>query len=158
MEDIRQYIFSVIAAAIICAVLSQISAAAGKNGGIIKLISGLFLAFTVIHPIADLQIDALSSYTLGITDDARAAISAGENYARDSLASVIKQETEAYILDKASTLGAEITVEIILSSDSPPVPEQACIQGAVSPSAKAKLQMLIAEDIGIAKEYQIWIQ
>lgn len=158
MEGIRQYIFSVTAAAIICAVLTHISAGAGKSSAIIKLICGLFLAFTVIRPVADIQIEELSLYTQSITDEAEQAIGIGEDFAQMSLGSIIKQETEAYILDKASLLDADITVEIILTDDLQPVPGEVYIHGAVSPSAKSKLQKIISEDIGIAKEYQIWIQ
>lgn len=158
MEILRQYIISVTAASIICAVLTHITAGAGKSREIVKLICGLFMAFTVIRPVADIQIEELSSYTLSITEDAQEAVTAGENFAQDSLCAIIKQETETYILDKASQLGAAITVEVVLRNDSQPIPEEVYIHGAVSPSAKSKLQKLIAEDIGIEKEYQIWIQ
>lgn len=156
MESLRQYIFSVTAAAVICAVLTHISAGAGKSSGIIKLLCGLFLAFTVIRPIADIQIDEFTDYTLRIEEDAEEAISAGEDFAQNSLAAIIKQETEAYILDKASALGAEIRIDVILSDDT--VPKEVYIQGNLSPYAKSKLQEILSEDIGIAKEYQIWIQ
>lgn len=158
MESLRQYIFSVTAASIICAVLTHITAGAGKSREIVKLITGLFLAFTVIRPVADIQIEELSVYTLGITDEAQEAVTSGEVFAKDSLSAIIKQETEAYILDKASALGAEITVDVVLRGDPQPIPEEVYILGSVSPSVKAQLQKTIAEDIGIAKEYQIWIQ
>lgn len=156
MESLREYIFSVTAAAVICAVLTHISAGAGKSSGIIKLLSGLFLALTVIRPITDIQIDELTDYTLRIEEDAQQAINTGEDFAQESLATIIKQETQAYILDKASVLGAEIRIDVVLDDDA--IPKEVYIQGAVSPYAKSKLQKIISEDIGIAKEYQIWIQ
>ncbi len=156
MDALREYIFSVTGAAVICAVLTQLSAGAGKHSTMIRLLGGLFLTFTVIRPVADIRFDDWSDYTLYIQEDAQEAISAGEDFAGESLEAIIKQETQAYILDKASSLGAEITVEVILDGES--VPKEVYIQGEISPYAKSKLQDILLEDVGIAKENQIWIR
>lgn len=156
MEALRQYIFSVTAAAVICAVITHISTGAGKSSAIIKLLCGLFLTFAVIRPIADIQFEELSDYTLSISDDAQEAIHAGEDFASGALSAVIKQETEAYILDKASSLGADVGVDIVLDNDA--IPKEVYLTGDISPYAKQKLQQFLSQELGIAKEYQIWIQ
>lgn len=156
MDGIRQYILSVVAAAIICAILRSILGDKGNTAGMVKLICGLFLAFTVVRPIAEIQIGELALFTDGIEAEARQAVSAGEIYAWESMAAIIKAESEAYILDKAKSLGAELTVEVTVSSDASPVPTAARITGAVSPAAKTQLQTILEEDLGIPKECQIW--
>ncbi|MFR3325850.1 MAG: hypothetical protein ACLTR8_15535 [Oscillospiraceae bacterium] len=44
----------------------------------------------------------------------------GENLARDSMADIIKEETEAYILDKAADLHANLRVEVAVGEDNLP--------------------------------------
>lgn len=156
MDDLRQYIFSVIAAAVVCSVMVHIRSGTGQQNGLIRLLCGLFLSLTVIRPIADIRIEELSEYSLNYRNEALEAVSAGEDFARESLDQIIKRETEAYILDKAASYGADISVEIVLDPDL--VPAEAYIQGTISPYARSQMQKILSEDIGIAKEYQIWIQ
>lgn len=158
MEEIRQYIFSITAASIICAMLTHLSSGKGKTSELIKMLCGIFVILTVIRPVAQVRIDEFSEYGLSISADAREAVSEGEIYASNSISAIIKQETQAYILDKAAELNADITVDIVLSKDPQPVPKEVYIQGSVSPTAKNTLQEYISEDIGIPKECQIWIQ
>lgn len=157
MEALREYFLSVTAAAVICGILTSLLGTKGTAGSMVKLICGLFLAFTVIRPIADIQIEDFALFTAEISDDAQAAVSMGEDFNRDSLAEIIKDETEAYILDKARILGAELQVDVTLSRDSQPVPVEVLISGDISPYGKTQLQEIIAEDLGIAKENQLWI-
>lgn len=157
MDAIRQYFLSVTTAAIICAVLKALPGSKGITGGIVKLICGLFLAFTVIRPVTDIRIEDFSVFIGDISADAQTAISIGEDFSRDNLAALIKEEAEAYILDKAQALNADIQVTVAVSRDSQPSPEEVYITGNVSPYIKAQLQKIITEDLGVAKEYQIWI-
>ena len=78
----------------------------------------------------------------------------GENLARDSMAEIIKSETEAYILDTARSLQAEVTVEVSVNEEN--VPDSVTVSGAVSPYVRRQLQRIIESDLGIAKENQKW--
>ena len=79
----------------------------------------------------------------------------GENLARDSMADIIKEETEAYILDKAADLHANLRVEVAVGEDN--LPAAFTISGEASPYARRQIQAMIANDLGISKENQKWI-
>ena len=69
---------------------------------------------------------------------------------------IITDKTCAYILDKAETLRAQLTVQVILSDEELPVPERIYLTGQASPYARSMLQRLIEEELGVPKERQIW--
>ena len=103
MEALRQYVISVVAAAMLCGIVVRLFPnGSGKQMG--KLICGLFLAYTVLSPISRVDFSKLPDFSLRYMDDAEDAAAMGENLARDSMADIIKEETEAYILDKAADL------------------------------------------------------
>jgi hypothetical protein len=52
---------------------------------------------------------------------------------------------------------ADIQVEVTVSTDALPIPVGVRIIGNVSPYVRTKLQQTLAEDLGIAKENQVWI-
>ena len=75
---------------------------------------------------------------------------------KEAIAAGIKSRTQAYILDKAMALELQLQVEVVLSEDEIPVPEEVRLAGKASPYAKARLQQIIKEDLGIDKEHLIW--
>lgn len=156
IEGIKSYLLGVFAAAIICAIVTRLMGDKGTHGAIAKLIAGLFLAFTVIHPVASVDLSGLTDWADGYSDDASEAVAAGESQMKSALAAGIKSRTEAYILDKAAALNVELKVEVTLSDDDIPVPTDISLFGKVSPYAKARLQAIISEDLGIEKERQTW--
>lgn len=157
MEGIRQYIVSVTAAAILCAVLRQLLPEKGLTSSLLKLVSGIFLAFVVISPVKNVDIDSFTVYVDAISLEGESLSAEGEDMAADAMACIIKDRTEAYILDKAKSLNASLAVEVELSADSLPVPETVRLNGTVSPYARSVLETMLAEELGIAKENQIWI-
>jgi hypothetical protein len=69
---------------------------------------------------------------------------------------IIKENLEAYILDKASALQLDVDVDIVLTEDLPPAPDSVTIIGNASPYNKQVFQAFLVEEIGIPKEQQIW--
>ena len=59
METIRQYLLSVICACVIIAIVKAIVGEKASSSGIIKLIAGAFLIFTVIAPVVRMQFASL---------------------------------------------------------------------------------------------------
>ena len=157
MEAIRGYLLSVTGAAVICAVVSALLGKKGTISAMGKLLTGIFMAITVISPLAKIQLSNADALWDDLSVDAAAAVAAGEEAANIELRAGIKSQTEAYILDKAASYAAELTVEVTLSDDDPPLPCAVRLTGSVSPYAKRQLQQLIAEDLGIPKEAQTWI-
>ena len=157
MEDIRAYILSVVASAVICGSLQTLF---GKKGGTATLISalcGIFMAFMLITPLRELDFSVYGDYFSGFMDEAEAVVQEGENDALQEQRTFIKKETEAYILDKAVSLGADISVSVTVSDSAPLTPIKITIKGAVSPYVKKVLKSYLEEQFGIPEEAQKWI-
>lgn len=155
MEGLRGYILSVISAAFVLAILNTLVDKKGSAGMLLRLIGGLFLTFTLISPVIDLDFTGIFDYLEEFSESGSDAAVSGELMAREEYRTIIKDKLEAYILDKAKDLGLDLTVEVTLGDDD--VPEEVIIRGVASPYGKARLQQMITQDLGIAKENQLWI-
>lgn len=156
MAAISEYILSVAGAAIVCAVVLRLLDGKGSAVGIAKMVTGIFMALTVITPITQVRLSDALNLLPDISDDGRAAVAQGEASAKKALAESISAQAEAYILDKAAQLGVTLSVEVELSEDAIPVPVGVRLQGNISPYAKSRLQRILTEDLGIDREDQIW--
>lgn len=155
MEALREYVLSVVSAAILCGMVCSISGTKGSTGAVLKLVSGLILTFAVIRPIAQVRLEELTLFTADLALEAEAASAMGEEIYKEYVSEIIKEETEAYILDKAQSLNAALTVDVRLDAQN--IPEEVTVSGQFSPYAKQKLQSIIETELGIPKERQIWI-
>ncbi len=156
MGGLGEYLLGVCGAAVLCAVVTGLL---GKNGSMnagIKLMCGCFMLLTLLAPVVGIRLGSLDVVFADVSEEAEAIRESGENSARQELVSIISQQTQAYILDKAEDLGASITVQIQCSSDTIPVPESAQITGNVSPYAKKRLTDILREDLGIPGEALTW--
>lgn len=156
MDSIKNYLISVIAAAIISGIATSIVGKKGTVGSVTKLITGLFLIITVISPWKKLPTDALSKLFPDDTAQASDVVAHGEITAKNEMAAIIKSQLEAYILDKASLMDLDIEVQITMSGTQPPTPESVAIKGVVAPYGKQRLEQILCNDLGIAKENQFW--
>ena len=119
----------------------------------------MFLTVSLLQPLSELDFSSLSAHWLQPQDQSGEAIAAlGKEASQNLLASRIKQEAEAYILDKAASLDASVTAEVILSDGDIPVPTEIILVGSVDAAVKTRLEQIILQDLGIAKENQLWIQ
>lgn len=156
MDSIKNYLISVIGAALISGIASSVVGKKGVVGSLIKLITGLFLMITVIAPWTKLRIKDLSAFYSDFSVEASHITAEGEAIANQEIASIIKSQVEAYILDKASALNLNLEVEVKMSATQPPIPESITLKGTVSPYAKHYLEDILCNDIGIAKENLLW--
>lgn len=158
MESMKQYFISITTCAILCAIVTGISGKDNVSSKIVKMLCGLFLTFTLIRPVTEIRFDEFTYYSHTFSENTQAVIAAGEDYRINQLSAIIKEETEAYILDKAQALNCTLDVEVIVEKSDQPVPTEVYITGNLSHSAKETLRQVIEEDLHIAKENQIWIQ
>ena len=156
MDGVRQYITSVTAAALICAIAAGL-VPKGTARELVRLLCGIVLAVTVIRPLAGWDYTQLPDITSLPLREAEAAAAAGEKMAKQSAAQFIKEESEAYILDKAAGMDAKLTVEVTVSDSGTPVPVAAKLSGAVSPVVRQQLEGILQTDLGITRENQTWI-
>ena len=153
MEALRQYILSVVAAALLCGLVTGVMPS-GRAKQIIRMVCGLFLAYTVLQGLTGMEW-RMPQWTDLAADDARQAAALGESIGEESRAKIISEQTRAYILDKAAALGLALEAEVTL--DEGLVPRSVTIRGQAAPYERRQLQSTIALELGIPKEKQQWI-
>ena len=158
MSSVGAYILRITAAAVICGLISGIVGTKGALAAVVKLMTGLFLCFTVISPFLKVNVGNLSEYLEDLQVSGDEIVADGETAAKKELETIIKFKTEAYILDKAASYGAVLAVEVTVDTSLVPVPNGIRISGGISPYGKKQLQQIIANDLGIALEAQIWTE
>lgn len=156
MEPIKTYLLSVCGAAVVCGVANRFLGNKGGTAASGKLLTGLFLAITVLQPLASLNVDVLEGFAYDVDTQAQRAVQRGEEDTKKALAQIIKDRTAAYILQKAQALRVDISVEVILSDDISPIPNKVYLSGTVSPYVRQQLQTMMEQELGIAKENQVW--
>lgn len=156
MDGLGTYILSITAAAVLCTLSIEFAGKTGTLSAILRLVCGIIMASVVIRPLGDLWVPDLSEYFEDLDAQVTAAVMAGTNQTREELARCISEECCTYIQDKAKELGASLSVYVELDDSTVPVPIRIILEGEVSPSARSRLEIIIAEDIGIGKEDQIW--
>lgn len=157
MSDTGAYLLRIVAAAIICGIATSLVGTKGSLGSTLKLVCGIFISITLISPLVNLQIADMTDYFDDLKVDASDMVVQAEEGTRRQIAERIKQQTQSYILDKAETYGAHLTVEVSVEASGLPVPNGVTISGDASPYAKAQLQKLIVENFGISPEAQQWL-
>lgn len=155
MEGLRQYILSVVAAALICSLVSCVMPQ-GKARQLLRLLCGAVLTTVVLGPLMGIDNIPLSDFLEQWEVDAAYYTDQGEQMTQDALAESIKGQTEAYILDKADALGTAIQAEVTLSQSDPPVPVSVTLTGEASPYVRSRLEAILESDLGIAKENLKW--
>lgn len=157
VEAIRQYILSVTAAAVFCGIAAKLLGKKGAIASVGRLLTGLFLVFTVISPWIKFHITDLISYADILHWDASQAVDTGKSTAEQTMKAIIKSKLEAYILDKAAVLAADLKVEVTLDDGEMALPVSVRIEGQTSPYARQSLERMIEVELGISKEEQVWI-
>ena len=158
MNSVGAYILRLTAAAVICGLISGIVGTKGTLASVVKLITGLFLCFSVISPVLKVNVTSFTRYLEDLQVSGDEIVAEGENEVKKELETIIKSKTEAYILDKAASYGAEVAVEVSVDTSQMPVPDAVRVSGQISPYGKKQLQQIIANDLGIALEAQIWTE
>lgn len=125
----------------------------GPGKELVKLLSGLFLTITVICPMLKFDIPDITEYFQSYSQEAAYSSGIGEKLAEEAMAEIIKEESEAYILDKAADFHADLSVEVSVKEM---YPVAVILEGSISPYAKSQLEAILENDLGITKENQLW--
>ena len=155
--DMGKYLLSLITAALLCGIATSLLGDKGTLGTVIKFLAGIYMTLSIVAPWGQLRLGELTSLKDQITADSERVSLSGQNAARDAMADSIIASTKSYILDKADSLGVQLTVEVLLDDSAIPVPSGVRIRGNISPYNKEKLSTIIETDLGIPTEAQIWI-
>lgn len=156
MDGIREYLLGVVAAALMCGVVTSFLGNKGMLGAVIKLLSGLLMVLVVVRPWVSISLDKWFDWTENVMADGQEFVLSGEAMAKDAYRAGIKQQLEAYIVDEAKALDCTITAEVILTDEAIPAPQSVALYGSISPYARRVLSDILTEDLGIKQEDQIW--
>ena len=154
----KAYLIEITAAAILAALIRKLAPKSGAGRGA-RLGAGLLVLLCLLQPLGRFYRDgtALFSRDWGQIDPmASDEVSKEANRLMESL---ITQQAEAYILDKARAMGleAEVTVTVHLE-DRYPVPWVVTIRGSPTGQQKSALETEIQDALGIPPERQEWLQ
>lgn len=155
MDSLRQYILTVIAAAIICSVISPLTSKKTTVHTVLKLVSGIFLVITIIKPFQPYSKFDFSDIYNGLEVTADEYVQDGVLYASAQKETFIIENVQSYILDRAKELDVNIDVTVELDPDTT-MPNIVYLSGNVSPLKKSRLQQIITDALGIPEEQQIW--
>lgn len=156
MDAVRAYLLRVTVVALLGGIVNGFAAKRVSLAPIVKFLCSLMMAVVLLTPVASVRLDSLGSFWDGIVSQGDAAAFAGYTAAQDACGEIIKERVTAYILDKAESYGAELTVDVILDDSIPPVPCSIKLSGRISPYGKSALTNMIEKDLGINAEDQIW--
>ena len=135
MDKIAAYALSVIGAALVLGIIKGI----GGNGFLLQLMGGLFLTIVIVQPLAEFEFSSLADYVDGFSLEGQQIAAAGSEMGDEACKSVIKQELEAYILDKAKNLGTELEVELTLDEND--LPAQVQLHGEISSGSRMSITL-----------------
>ena len=157
MANVRSYILSIVAVAVICAIIKTLLTDKTTIGMIAKLLCGIFMTTTIIAPVTQIRFYSITDYFEDLSTASDIYVKAGKAAADDHVSGIIKSQVEAYILDKANHLGLNISLEVELDDSNYKVPCGVKIQGTVPPYAKEVMSAYMEDSLGIARENQLWM-
>ena len=157
MSEIKQYILSIVCMGTLCGIIQLSFSGKNSTSSAVRLITGLVLTVTVLSPLMHIDVLDLESILHLASIETQGIVAEGEQAAEDQMATLIKQRTESYIMEKAKDFGLGICADVELENTMPPVPRRVTVIGPVTPYAKKQLSLCMREDLEIAEENQIWI-
>ncbi len=157
MDPVKDYLLRVIAAAVICAMARSLLGNRGTASAMARLAAGVILTLVVWKPILSLRMPEDLEFRDFSWPDTASAVEAGVAHRRKQEAAFIREQTQAYIRDKAASMGLVLTVEAELTSEDPPTPAAVTLTGSFTRAQRAMLTATIREELGIGEEAQEWI-
>ena len=156
MINVRTYILSILFAAIISGIVTNLFPKKSAQSALIQMLAGIFITVTVISPWKKIQFSGVADFIDTIEIASSSSVTDGSEAYNQAVRSGIIDRAEAYVLEKAALLGADLEISVSLSNSTPATPVSAKISGKISPFAKKQLVQIMINDLGIPEESQIW--
>lgn len=156
MTAAGQYICGITAGAMLCGIVCGLLRDSPVHS-LAKLVCGVMMTVAFLRPLTQHFDWDISNIAIPELNAGKEFASHGEEITQNAMGEIISERIQAYILDIAVSIGAEISVEVELGNTSPPIPECVYITGELSPYQKLQLEEIIQEDLNIPRENQIWI-
>jgi hypothetical protein len=145
----------VISAAVLCTIVIKITENKGSISFLIKILAGIFLSTSVLTPMLHISFAPITEYINEIQTEASFVTDAGVQDTSEKKEIFIKNQLEAYIVDKAKDMNLSIEAQIELNEDM--IPVKVLLQGNASPYYRMKMESYITDTLGIQKEDQVWM-
>ena len=159
MGAVRSWLLAVIAVSLLCAVADALIPSGGvKRVG--RLVCGLVLMGAILSPVASLDVEGSQRWLESCLASVRSQEAELEDRVNGQMKVIIEREYAAYIVDKAAQLGLECTVrvECRLSEEGLYLPLRAEAEGLWTASAQEEMIRIIAEDLGVPAQRQIYLE
>jgi len=153
MDAWKEYVLSVVTVALACSIVLQILPDSGRKE-LLHIVCGVILTMVILRPVSDLRPEDLGDLLQYENVSAEPYLAAGESTASEVKKQYITNACEAYILNKAKAMGAEIVPAITLDEECLPVSAE--IHGTADPQLREALERILMVDMGITKENQRW--
>lgn len=124
---------------------------------IASLCCGLLLTVCVLKPLVQIEPETIAQSISKMQMDSQTQAAQVEVKNKQLVCQIIKEKTQAYILDKAQLLGLTLTAEVSVGGkDTYPYPTKVDLTGYASQAQKKTLTAIIEENLAITEENQIW--
>ena len=155
VEALNQLVLRLIVCSMICGVLLSL-VQEGHHSSLMRMLCSMFLGLILLESLSGERWNLNFDFT-------REAVEIGKSYAvegsamrEQTQAQRITQLLESYILEKAKQYDTELEVQITLNEAL--LPERITLYGQTDPQTRQVLSAYISQELGIAKEHQLWTQ
>ena len=157
-EALRAWLNAVIYTGVICGIALMITPG-GRVKKALTVLCGAAMCVAFISPLAGIDLDGYSETLAGFKLEAEAFAAQGESYSKNLNRTIIEDECEAYILDKAEKLGVqldEVEVLAVWSDEGYWYPSEAAIKGSLNQDQRERMSAYIEAELGISTDKQQW--
>ena len=156
MDWIRNWLFSIVCAAMIAAVAEALSPK-GFPQTLSRYAGGLLVLLAVLAPVKRLDADVIGDMMADLKGKYGGYTEAFSQQNEEVAKAIIAQETAAYISDKAAGLGitqCRVEVRCRMTEEGFPAPETVRVEGCGEEYAWQALSKTITADFAIEREAQ----
>ncbi|MCQ2420747.1 MAG: hypothetical protein MJ118_06400 [Clostridia bacterium] len=156
MRGVYDYLLSVITASFFCSlVLAVLPKGTVRRSAVVT--SAVILALVTLVPIMRIDFDDFARAIADVRMQTRAAQTGIEVQNEELVETIIRQDCESYILDKAESLGLQISAAVqICNTGSGPYPYSVRICADLTPTQRQLLSQIITDELAIPPERQVW--
>lgn len=155
MQGLREYLLSVVAVCMICAVASVML----KNqmlAKVLRLVSGILVLLVVITPLLKIDLQDISENMRRSLSADSQSFDVIRSNAEIQLAEQVKTATEKHIEEIASRYGMSLQARVKVDDSQLPTPIEVELIGVPDPDTVGAFTDYIVQNIGILKENQHW--
>lgn len=154
LDVIRQWLIGITCAALVTALAESLTPP-GTIRKIGRLTGGLVLLIAMLGPLLSLDEEALTRALTEYRFSLSAYSGDLEEENQELVKGIIEERSDAYIQDKAESMGIDCQVSVETEADSDwPVPTSVTVFGALTEEQQEQLTRLIETDFAIPAERQ----